>query len=58
MEAIQNVLKSCMPFGSPKESRRVLMKKCWGDNGKKDFYSRMLGNIVWIGLVKIPRDSL
>ena len=29
-EAIQNLLKSCLPYGLPKEGRRVLMWKKLG----------------------------
>ena len=29
-EAIQNLLKSCLPYGLPKEGRRVLMRKKLG----------------------------
>ena len=53
METIESLLKSCMSFGSLKESRRVLLKKNLGDK----FYCEVWGNTVEAGLVKIPRDS-
>ena len=40
METIQSLLKSCMSFGSLKESRRVILKKNWGDK----FYCEIWGN--------------
>ena len=35
-EAIQNLLKFCLSYGSPKEGRRVLPMKNWGDNRNEE----------------------
>ena len=53
METIQNLLKSCMSFGSLKESRRVLLKKNWETSSTVKSGETLLE----AGLVKIPRDS-
>ena len=40
-EVIQNLLKPCLPYGLPKEGRRVLMRKQLGRQKNENFYSEM-----------------